>query len=323
MVDVPAEVLDWLMAGDPAIRWQVLRDLRDAPAEEVARERARVAREGWGRRLLDLQHADGTWAGGAFVPAGFTREAWQAEGQPWTATFPTLMLLLELGVDPLDPAVVAAVDRVADQVRWDEGGQRFFEGETEPCINGRVVRLGAEHGRDVGPVVDRLLDERLADGGWNCRAPAHSHVTSFDTTINVLEGLQAWRRRADAFDRLDEAIAEAEAYLLDRALFRRRTTGEVADPGFLELSFPTEWHHDVLRALDYLRSTGRPPDPRCAEALDHVAAKRGEDGRWRLDRVHRGRVHFAMEAPGEPSRWITLRALRVLRWADQRGSMSS
>ena len=309
------EVVSWLLAGDPAIRWQVVRDLLDASPSEVAGERAVVSRVGWAARLLDLQGADGAWDQGTFVPASFDAAAWQQEGQPWTTTFPTLVQLLDLGVDPADDRVADAVKRVAASARWDQGGQRFFDGEVEPCINGRVVRLGAAFGHDVSSVVERLLHERLPDGGWNCEAPSHSHVSSFHTTINVLEGLHAHALAVGGDPRVDEALREAEEYLLVRGLFRRRSTGEVIDPGFLTFSYPTQWRYDVLRGLDYFRSRRPRPDARMTEAIALVEQKRGADGRWLLEDTPRGRVHFSMEADGQPSRWNTLRALRVLRWA--------
>jgi hypothetical protein len=306
--------VDWLMDGDPAIRWQVLRDLLDAPPAEVAAERARVEHEGWGARLLALQGSDGLWDGGALFPAGYRGGE---PGQPWTTTMHTLQTLVVLGLDPACAAARNAVARVAENARWEHAGQRFFDGEVEPCINGRTVEIGAYFGVDVAPVVERLLGERLADGGWNCEAENGSVRSSFDTTLSVLDGLLAYERAGAARPEVRTARLSGEEYLLQRALFRRRSTGGVVDEAYLDLAFPYYWHYDVLRALDHLRRTGAPPDPRAKEAVDVVRAKRQPDGRWPLDRVHPGRVHFAFDGGvGEPSRWNTLRALRVLRWWD-------
>jgi hypothetical protein len=205
------------------------------------------------------------------------------------------------------------VERVRDGCRWEHDGQPFFAGEVEPCINGRTVALGAYFGQDVRGVVDRLLGEQLADGGWNCEAENGSVRSSFDTTINVLEGLLAHERATGGSAEAVAVRRRGEEYLLERRLFRRRSTGDVVDPAYLAFSFPTRWHYDVLRALEYFRETGDPPDPRLAEALDLVRTKRQPDGRWLLEGTHRGKVHFALEdGDGRPSRWITLRALRVL-----------
>lgn len=281
--------------------------------DAVAAERSRVARDGWAARLLALQDADGTWAGGACFPRGFD---WNdmGSGQPWTSTLPVLQLLRELGVDPADERVRRAVERVRDGCRWEHAGQPFFEGEVEPCINARVVAFGAYFGHDVDPVVDRLLGEQLGDGGWNCDAERGSVRSSFATTINVLEGLLEYERASGRAD-VRAARRRGEEYLLERALFRRKSTGEVVDATWLELAFPVWWHYDVLRALDHLRAAGGPSDPRAAEAVAVVRSKRQADGRWLLDRTHPGLTHFTLEGgDGRPSRWITLRALRVLAW---------
>lgn len=306
------DVIDWLLDGDPAIRWQVLRDLTDAAPQEVAAERARVADRGWGARLLALADGDGLWAGGAYMPADYTGDE---PGQPWTATMHTLQTLQVLGLDPASDTARGAVALVAEHGRWEHAGQRYFDGEVEPCINGRTIESGAYFGVDVAGIVERVLGERLADGGWNCEAENGSVVSSIDTTINVLDGLLAFEWATGGSRAVREARRGGEEYLLERGLFRRRSTGEVADPAFLDFAFPYYWRYDVLRALDYFRRTGAASDPRMAEAVELVRSKRQPDGRWLLDRVHPGRVHFPLEAGvGQPSRWNTLRALRVLDW---------
>ncbi len=306
--------LDWLLDSDPAIRWQALRDLTDASVDVVASERARVAAEGWGARLLALQGADGQWAGGACFPG----EGWRRDvdpGQPWTSTLPTLQLLWEFGIDPRDERVRRAVSEVCDHCRWEHAGQRFFDGEVEPCINGRVVALGAYFGQDVEPVVARLLAEQLADGGWNCEAENGSVRSSFATTINVLEGLLAHERATGGSPESIAARRRGEEYLLERGLMRRKSTGEVVHAAWLQFSFPVRWRYDVLRALDYFRAVGGAPDARLGEAITLVRSKQQPDGTWLLENTHPGKVHFALEdGDGRPSRWNALRALRVLRW---------
>jgi hypothetical protein len=313
------DVLDWLLDADPAIRWQVLRDLVEAPPEVVHAERARVAGEGWGAGVLALQGDDGLWEGGALFPARDGKPLpWdRSEGQPWTATAYSLEMLLDLGADPLDERVRRAVDRVREHARWEYAGEPFFEGEVEPCINGMVVALGAYFGQDVGAVAERLVGEQLVDGGWNCEVENGSVRSSFHTTIRVLEGLLAHEQATGGSPAGTAARRRGEEYLLERRLLWRLSTGEVVDPAFLELSFPTRWHYDVLRGLEYFRSTGDVPDPRVAEAADLVRSKRQHDGRWLLEHTHKGAVAFEMEdGDGRPSRWNTLRALRVLRWYD-------
>jgi hypothetical protein len=311
-------VLDWLLDSDPALRWQVLRDLVHAPDEVVAAERARVATEGWGAMLLALQGDDGQWAGGACFPARSLN--WRAEnqGQPWTATLPTLQLLHDLGIDASAERVRRAVTRVGQHCRWEHAGQPFFSGEVEPCINGRTVTLGIYFGQNPDPIIARLLAEQLADGGWNCEAENGSVRSSFHTTINVLEGLLAHERASGGSPDTIAARRRGEEYLLERKLIRRKSTGEVINPAWLQFSFPIRWHYDVLRALEYFRSVGDVPDSRMDEAIDLLRSKQRPDGTWLLENTHPGKVHFALEdGDGRPSRWNTLRAMRVLRWYEE------
>lgn len=312
--------LTWLLDSDPAIRWQVLRDLADAPPEAVAAERARVAREGWGARLLALQGDDGQWEGGALFPARWfdTARDQRPDGQPWTATAYSLVALQDFGVDPDDDRVRRAAAKVREHCRWEHAGQPFFAGEVEPCINGMVVALGAHFGQEVDGAVARLVGEQLEDGGWNCEVENGSVRSSFNTTIRVLEGLLADERATGGSAESIAARRTGEEYLLERKLFRRKSTGEVVDPAWLQFSFPTRWHYDVLRGLEYFRAAGDPPDARVGEAIDLLRSKQQADGAWLLENTHPGAVHFALEdGDGRPSRWNTLRALRVLRWYEQ------
>jgi hypothetical protein len=229
----------------------------------------------------------------------------------------TLQTLRILGLDPESDAARRAIGLVAENGRWENQGQRYFDGEVEPCINGRTIEAGAYFGVDVAPIVERILAERLEDGGWNCEAEKGSVRSSFATTINVLDGLLEFERATGGSPEVRSAREGGEEYLLERGLFRRRSNGEVVHPGYLDLAFPYYWRYDVLRALDYFRRSGADPDPRVAEAVEVVRAKQQPDGRWLLDRIHQGRVHFDVESPvGAPSRWNTLRALRVLAWWD-------
>jgi hypothetical protein len=310
-------VLDWLLDSDPAIRWQVLRDLADAPAETVTAERARVATEGWGARLLALQGEDGQWAGAALFPPG----SWPIDpnvGQPWNATAYSLVYLLDFGVDPRADNVRRAVAQVREHCRWEHDGQPFFTGEVEPCINGMTVALGSYFDQDVEGVVARLVGEQLEDGGWNCEAEYGSVRSSFHSTIRVVEGLLGHEHATGSSAESIAARRQGEEYLLERKLFRRKSTGDVVDPAWLQFSFPTRWHYDVLRGLDYFRAVGDPPDSRVDEAIEVLRSKRQSDGTWLLENTHRGAVPFALEdGDGRPSRWNTLRALRVLRWYEQ------
>lgn len=311
-------MLRWLLDSDPSIRWQVLCDLTDASADEFGAERARVATEGVGARLLALQAPDGRWGGAAW-------------NRGWDSTMHVLWLLREMGLDPASEEARRAVSLVRDRVTWhgcappEADHNPFFAGEVEPCINGQVGTAGAYFGQDVRGIVDRLLAGQLSDGGWNCAADTGSTRSSFNTTICVLEALLEYERVAGASPEVTSARLAGQDYLLERRLFRRRSTGEVIErdrkggADWTRFAFPTWWHYDVLRGLEYLRRAGVAPDGRVSEAIDLVASKRDGEGRWLLETQHPGRMPVDTdEGEGRPSRWITLRALRVLDWYSAR-----
>lgn len=316
------QALQWLLDSDPAIRWQALRDLSHAPAADVAAERAKVATQGWGATLLSAQAEDGTWPGEARFPE-------------WP-TLRTLLLLHDMGLDPTSEPAKRAVARVRANVKWlmaipqeelpkDEDiswwHRPFFAGEVEPCINGRVVTIGAYFGEDMQPLVERLLGEQMADGGWNCDQESGSTRGSFHTTICVLEGLLEFERATGSSAAITAARERGQEYLLARRLFKRLSTGEAIEKdrkdglSFTQFSYPAGWRYDILRGLDYLRAAGVAPDPRMAEAIQIISAKRDAAGRVPLGIMHPDEVVAEPGATeGSPSRWNTLRAMRVLGW---------
>jgi hypothetical protein len=320
------DTVDWLLDSDSAIRWQAMRDLTDASPAGVAAERARVPREGLGAEILARQGPDGSWR--------------RTDAPVWLSTLFTLLLLRATGVDRAEPAVESAMARLEAGLRWNDqdgcwelrgpetGGNTFFEGEEEPCINGGALAVGACFGHPTESLARRLLAEQLDDGGWNCEAPKSAR-SSFHTTICVLEGLLEYERAVGSAPEIAASRRRGEEYLLERGLFRRRATGEVANPAFLELAFPPRYHYDVLRALDYFREADDGdaddrPDARMRDAVHFIEDRRQVSvvarGRWLLDRAYDEALPFPLgEWVGEPSRWNTLRALRVLRWYERRG----
>ncbi len=322
--------MDWLLASDPAVRWQTLRDLTEASGDELAAERARIPYEGIGAAILSTQHSNGAWR--------------RPDTPAWLTTLFTLQLLRATGADPANLSVASALARAESNLRWndypgfwdlrspdfgpapadgkhgcDPGGNPFFRGEEEPCINGGVLAFGSYFGHPNDTLARRLLNGQLPDGGWNCDAPK-SKVSSYNTTICVLEGLLEYERALGPAHPITTEVCAArhrgEEYLLERHLFRRLSTGEVASPDFLELAFPPRYHYDILRALDHLRAAGHnPADPRLRDAIQILKSKRQSDGRWLLDRSYDEAITISTgETTGQPSRWNTLRALRVLRW---------
>ena len=301
-------VIDWLLNSDPAIRWQAMRDLTDAPADQVAAERARVATEGWGARLLALRRKDGLWDTGKV-------------GTEWI-TLVALLQLRDMGLDPSSEQARNAIGLVRDNATWHNprapwNGRPVFAGEVEPCINGRIVALGAYFGVEVTGIVARLLGEQMADGGWNCEQENGSTRGSFHTTIDVIEGLLEHERATGGSAEMTAARERGQEYLLERRMLRRLSTGELIDPVFTKFSFPTGWHYDALRGLDYLRAAGVAPDAHVAEAVDLVRSKRDAEGRLPLENPHESEMvdarlrdlEFGMdEREARPSWWNTLRA---------------
>jgi hypothetical protein len=312
------KALDWLLDADPAIRWQAMRDLTDAPADQVAAERDRVATEGWGARLLALRREDGLWDTGTPEPE-------------WISLL-ALLMLRDMGFDPSSETARGAIALVRDNATWHSRGPwhgtPLFAGEVEPCINGRVVAAGSYFGLDVSGIVERLLGEQMADGGWNCEQENGSTRGSFHSTINVLEGLLEHTRSTGGSAETTAALERGHEYLLERRMLRRLSTGELIDPAFTLFSFPTGWHYDALRGLEYLRDAGVTPDARMAEAIELVRSKRDANGRWPLENPHESEMvnarlrnlDFGMdEREGKPSHWNTLRAMRVLDWYERGG----
>lgn len=279
-----------------------MRDLIDAPAEAVEAERARVSCEGWGRALLDRQSHEGSWGG--------------PDDEGWMITMDALALLREMGLDPACDAAQRAIARVKKHLKWESLGNRpYFEGETEACINGAILAFGSYFGERCDSIVERLLHEQLADGGWNCDAPPSTR-SSFNSTIRVLEGLLEHERRWGKDDAVTRALERGHEYLLQRRLLRRLTNGKIVNRRWTRFTFPTMWHYDVLRGLEYFRAAGVAPDERTAEAIAIVRERRHQNGRWPMNHLHADRLGFPIEREiGRASRWNTLRAMRVLKWA--------
>jgi hypothetical protein len=307
--------LKWLLDSDPAIRWQVMRDLTGEAPKTIAAERSRIASEGWGAELLARQSPAGTWGGS---PRGW-RDDLPKQDRDLLITLYSLVVLMDLGLDPASPQAGKMIDRVDKRVVFKPLNNRpFLDGETEPCINGRILAIGAYFKEPNHALANQLLGEQLEDGGWNCEAPK-SRRSSFHSTICVLEGLLEYertRRKSGAVAKtVTRARKRAENYLLERRMFRSLRTGEVVSKGWLRFSFPTFWHYDVLRGLDYLRNAGIKPDSRVRDAIEIVIKRRHQNGRWPLNLLHPEHIPLKMETDiASASRWNTLRALRVLRW---------
>ena len=295
MSGVDDQLIAWLLEGDPSIRWRVHQDLLGSPAATVAAERARVATVGWGAKLISLQDPDGRWGGGDYSPK-------------WTSTTYTLLHLVWLGLLPRNPAALAGCERLWEwQSRWRG---------PETCIVSILVRLTAAHGYDaerLDEVVDYLLGQQLNDGGWNCasRGDPGKH-SSFHTSILALEALEAYQR-AGGRAATEEAQARGREFFLRHQLYKSHRTSQVAIRGSIRFPQLPQWHFDVLRGLEHFADVGADQDERLSDAVAVVRRARRADGRWSTYSGYSGRTWFRMEEPG-PSRWNTVRVLRVLDW---------
>jgi hypothetical protein len=312
-----ADATRWLLDGDPAVRWQALRDLVGAGERAVARERAKVAREGWGARLLAKQGADGRWAAGRSSDGGLY-------SPKWISTTYTMLTLRDFGLPARNRQARKACALLLDGGLQRDGGINYgWRGRSETCITGMVLSIlcafEIEDAR-LDTIADHLLERQMSDGGWNCQQPYGATHASVHTTISALEGLRSYetlgRRRTRA---ARTAQRRGREFLLAHRLFRSHRTGRVIKSALTRFAFPPRWHYDVLRALDHFQGVGAPRDERLAEAIDVVRQRRGADGRWPLDHAYRGKAFFELERVGAPSRWNTLRALRVLKWWEGRG----
>jgi hypothetical protein len=309
------KAVEWLLASDPALRWQVERDLAGLPEQVWQATRSRVATEGFGARLLAEQDVDGQWAGGAYFPATPST----TDGQPWTATTWALNLLREWGVDAA--ALGDTAERIAANSRWEYDNLPYWGGEVDCCINSWTLSNGLWLGADVDGLVDWFLEHRLADGGWNCEWVEGKTISSFHSTLNSLKGLLDYARISGNHARVADALHSGEEYLLTRRLFRRLANDEVVGDFALHLGYPFWWRYSVLNAADYFRAAAlrgsTPPDDRLTEAIERIRAARQPDGAWLQGGRPKGAMWFEIDAEiGEPSKWLTLIATRVLDWWD-------
>lgn len=302
-------ISNWLLQGDPSIRWQTLRDLLDADPETVRNERQKISTRGWGAQLLVQQENSGMWGGGLYSPK-------------WISTTYTMLLLRRLGLEPKHPQALKACKLLLAKGFYTDGGINYFGvlDHSETCVTGMILSILSYfqfEDKRINFMVEHLLGRQMPDGGWNCQSYWGAVHSSFHTTINVLEGLREYERSSGLYmSEIKSAINNAVEFLLQHRLFKSDKTGEIVNPTMTRFSFPPRWHYDVLRVLDFLQEINRPIDSRLKDALELVHKKRRKDGTWLLQNRHPGRTFFELEEKGKQSRWNTLRALRILKWAD-------
>lgn len=305
--------VSWLMEGDPSIRYQTLRDLLDAPGEETGRERSRILKQGWGGRLMELQEENGGWAGALYSPK-------------WTSSFYTLLLLKRLGAPP-DPRLSKTCGLLLDSGFYEQdGGINYWKTwkQGECCVTGMLLSMLCHFGFEderMHAMAGYLLKQQMEDRGWNCERCRGARHSSFHTTISVLEGLREYEKAfpgGTPAREVREKQKEGTEFLLQHHLYRSSTTGGVFDPKMTRLAFPPRWHYDIIRCLDYLQERKAPKDERMADAVRLVEEKQTPEGFWKQELKHPGRVHFDLEKNGQPGRWNTLRAMRIIRWWELR-----
>lgn len=302
------KIIAWLLEGDPSIRWQVGRDLLNQPQVKFEAERKKVTKEGWGLRLLNLQDSDGYWGGGIYGPK-------------YISTTYTMLTLRLLGLPSNNSQAKRACKLFLDEGFFTDGGINFFSYAwkySETCVTSMILALLAYFrypDERIHNVAEYVINQQMQDGGWNCQAPKGATHSSFHTTISALEGLYEYECLfPEKKKHISKIRARGHVFLFAHRLYKSHRTGEVFDSKMTTMPFPPRWRYDFLRALDYFRACDAPRDQRLSDAIELLQKKQGKDGRWNLNTGLSGRKFFDMEKAGQPSRWNTLRAMRVLNW---------
>ncbi|MBI5352863.1 MAG: terpene cyclase/mutase family protein [Chloroflexi bacterium] len=302
------ETISWLLKGDPSIRWQVQRDLLNTSPAKFESERRKIAKEGWGARLLSLQDADGKWGGGIYGPK-------------WTSTTYTMLTLKLLGLPPNNPQAKQACKIFLDKGIYMDGGINFFSYSlkySETCVTSMILALLAYFrypDEYLHSIASYLIDQQMPDGGWNCESYKGATHSSFHTTISALEGLYEYQCTYPEMKKQISKVRErGHEFLLAHRLYKSHRTGKVFDAKMTTMPFPPRWKYDFIRALDYFRACDAPRDERMSDAIELLRKKQKKDGLWPMNSGMSGLKYFDLEAAGQPSRWNTLRALRVLNW---------
>ncbi len=302
------KIIQWLLEGDPSIRWQVRRDLLKQSLVRVEAERRKIAKEGWGARLLDLQDPSGRWGGGMYGPK-------------WISTTYTMLTLRLLGLPPNNPQAKRACKLFLDEGFYTDGGINFFSYAwkySETCVTGMILTLLAYFryaDRRIHSVASYLIGQQMPDGGWNCESYKGATHSSFHTTLSVLEGLYEYQcTHPEMKKKVNRVRERGHEFLFAHRLYKSHRTGKVFDAKMTSMPFPPRWRYDFLRALDYFRACNAPKDERMSDAIGLLKSKQKKDGLWHMNSGMAGRKYFDLEAAGQPSRWNTLRALRVMEW---------
>ena len=300
----PDSILQWLLEGDASIRYQAQRDLlkKDDPSLQE-----QISKEGWGAQYLSLRNSRKQWGKDFYQPK-------------WTSTHYTLLDLRNLCMSPQQKEARETIDLILKQYKGRDGGINAAKSLTDSdvCINGMFLNYAAYFRADeemLHSVVDFILGQHMPDGGFNCHSNRIGAVhSSLHTTLSVAEGILEYSRNGYRYRLADlkRAGSRSEEFMLVHKLYQSHRTGKTIHPSMLRIPYPSRWYYDILRALDYFRLAGVPYDERMKDALTILLAKRRSDQRWPLQAAHPGKRHFDMEKPGQPSRWNTLRALRVL-----------
>jgi len=300
------KTITWLLEGDLAVQYQIHRDLLHSRVSLQKKLQARIEKEGWGAQFLSKQQENGHWGRGFYQPK-------------WTSTHYTLLDLKNIGLAQDNIFARKSVRMIFEQAIGQDGSVNYSKTlkDSDVCINGMVVNFAAYFrmmGKRLDSLIEYLLATQMRDGGWNCEHVRGATHSSLHTTISVLEGLLEYKKAGGdhRIKEIEKAELKGIEFILIHRLYQSHRTGKIIDKKMLMLSYPSRWRSDILRALDYFQAARIEYDSRMDPAIEILLKKRRRDRRWPVQMKHPGQVHFDMEATGRPSRWNTLRALRVL-----------
>ena len=302
------DIINWLLEGDPSIRYQTKRDLLISSSNEIEKEQMKISKEGWGYLFLLKQDKAGTWGGNLYSPK-------------WISTTYTLQLLRRVGLQPDNSKAKAGAKILLDKGYYDkDGGINYFRSlnHSETCVTGIILAITCYFNiidDRIDDLANFLLKQQMPDGGWNCQSFNGATHSSFHTTLLALEGLWEYKKKTPCQNNIfEESKNKAIELLLQHKLYKSDKTGKIIKPQFTRFSFPPRWYYDVMKALDFMQKINAPKDKRFNDAINLLIKKQTKEGLWKLQAKHQGKVFFEMEKVGEPSRWNTLRALRILKW---------
>ena len=300
------QIIDWLLEGDVSLQYQVWRDLLGADKKKL---QSRIANEGWGNKILSKRNSDGHWGDRFYQPK-------------WISTHYTLLDLRNLNLPSNNEIVQETIELVLQNNMADDGGIRLGPStsqHSDVCVNGMFLNYASYFKtpeKKLHSIIDSILNEIMPDGGFNCRTTrSGAKHSSLHSTISVLEGFVEFQKAGYRYRKEEILSAQKSSieFILVHQLFLSDKTGHIINKDFLKLTYPCRWKYDILRAMDFFQYAGIERDHRMKATIDVLKTKRNKEGTWNMQAAHSGQVHVNMEKAGQPSRWNTMRVLRVMK----------